>query len=208
MSVGLPDYDDRFIARLRAQDEKAFNRLVMDYQHRIYTFVLRMLGSPEESRDVAQDVFVSVFMALPRFRSESKVSTWIFKIATNHVRNRVKYLQHRARGRKQELSEVVESEDFGGDTMNRPARPDRALEGRELEAFLKMELEQLDPDQRELVVLRDIQDLSYQEIQEITGLPEGTVKSRLHRARIALKERVDRFLLVEKGASAKVKAGV
>lgn len=207
MSLGLPDYDDRFIARLRAQDEKAFNRLVLDYQHRIYTFVLRMLGSPEESRDVAQDVFVSVFMALPRFRSESKVSTWIFKIATNHVRNRVKYLQRRAHKRKQELSEVVEGEDFGGDTMNRPARPDRAFEGRELEVFLKAELEQLDPDQRELVVLRDIQDLSYQEIQEITGLPEGTVKSRLHRARIALKERVERFLLTEKGASAKAKAG-
>lgn len=190
----LPQYDDRFIARLKRQDERAFNQLVLDYQHRVYTFVLRMLGSQEEARDVAQDVFVAIFVALPRFRSESKLSTWIFRIATNHVRNRVKYLSRRAAGRRQELSEVIEPEDFGGDVMNRPARPDRALEGSELEGFLQQEIAALDPDQRELLVLRDVQDLSYQEIQDITGLPEGTVKSRIHRARLALKERVDAFL--------------
>ena len=190
----LPDYDDRFLARLKHQEERAFNQLVVDYQNRVYTFVLRMLGSPEEARDVAQDVFVAVFVALPRFRSEAKLSTWIFRIATNHVRNRVKYLHRRAVGRRQELSEVIEPEDFGGDVMNRPSRPDRAVEGMQLEEFLRQEIAALDPEQRELLVLRDVQDLSYQEIQDITGLPEGTVKSRIHRARLALKARVDAFM--------------
>jgi RNA polymerase sigma-70 factor (ECF subfamily) len=190
----LPEYDERFVARLRKQDEKAFNRLVLDYQQRVYSFVLRMLGSPEEARDVAQDVFVSVFMALPRFRGDARVSTWIFRIATNHVRNRVKYLARRAAGRKQELSEVVEREDFGGDLVSRPDRPDRALEGVQLEEFLRVQIAALDPEQRELLVLRDVQELSYQEIQDITGLPEGTVKSRIHRARLTLKEKVDAFL--------------
>lgn len=193
-----PDREHRLIERLRQRDELAFNEIVGLYQTRVYNLVYRMLGNREEARDVAQEVFITVFKAIHLFRGESKFSTWLYRIATNHCKNRLKYLGRRAVFPKTTLDELTEREQLESASMSTSGtieRPDRLIEGREVEKLLQEALEELDEDHRLLIVLRDVQNLSYQEIAEITQLAEGTVKSRLHRARAALRER-----LLDKGA--------
>lgn len=187
--------DDRdLVERLKRRDEKAFRAFVAAYQRPVYALVYRMLGDEEEARDLSQEVFVSVFRAIGSFRGESRLSTWLFRIVTNHCRNRQKYLGRRQHGKRQPYEETEENAAMtGGDATvlgERPPRPDREVEGRRLETALQRAIAALDPEQRELVVLRDIQGLTYEDIQRVTGLPEGTVKSRLHRARLALKEAI------------------
>lgn len=187
-----PGAERELVERLRRRDEQAFRELVRTFQRPVYALVYRMLGDEEEARDLSQEVFVSVFRAIGTFRGDSKLSTWLFRIVTNHCRNRQKYLGRRQHGKRQPYEETDEQAEMtGGDATvlgERPPRPDREVEGRRLETAIQRAIAALDPEQRELVVLRDIQGLSYEEIQRVTGLPEGTVKSRLHRARLALKE--------------------
>jgi len=193
--VPMADADEqRLLERLKARDERAFNELVRLYQGKIYQLVFRMLGDRAEAEDLAQEVFVTVFKSIDGFRGDSKLSTWLYRVATNHTKNRLKYLGRRARGQKQELTELAEREVVESASMATSAkidRPDEALLGREAESIVQQALARLEEDHRELVVLRDVENLSYEDIQRITGLAEGTVKSRLHRARLALKESVE-----------------
>lgn len=189
----------QLVARLRRRDEKAFRLFVRHFEAPVYNLVLRMLGHEEEARDVSQEVFVTVFRAIADFREESKLSTWLFRIVTNHCRNRQKYLGRRSYGRTDSFEEALDSAEatvFG----ERPVQPDRALEGERLERALQAAIAGLDPEHRELVVLRDIQGLSYEEIRKVTGLAEGTVKSRLHRARMTLKEKLEALVGPPDGA--------
>ncbi len=175
------DVDAASLERLRRRDPEAFERLVIDYQDRVHDFCLRMLGDAEEATDVAQDVFVSLHQHLPGFREDSKLSTWIYRIAKNHCLNRLKYLGRRGRGRRSAVEDVDEV------LLERAAdsapQPDEELIARDERESVRAAIAQLEDDQRMLVGLRDIEGLSYEEIVEITELPLGTVKSRLHRAR-------------------------
>lgn len=193
--VPMADADEeKLLQRLKARDERAFNELVRLYQGKVFQLVFRMLGDRAEAEDVAQEVFVTVFKSIDGFRGDSKLSTWLYRVATNHTKNRLKYLGRRARGQKQELTELAERDAVESASMATSARidrPDEAYLGRETENIVQAALAKLEEDHRTLVVLRDVENLSYEEIQRITGLPEGTVKSRLHRARLALKECVD-----------------
>jgi RNA polymerase sigma-70 factor (ECF subfamily) len=186
------DEEAELIARLRKRDEAAFNTLVRLHQHAVYRLLARMLGDEAEAEDVAQDVFVTVFKAIDGFRGESKLSTWIHRIATNHARNRIKYHGRRRRGAERPIDDSLGTADEASaapETGSRLARPDHAVEGLQAESHLQRALAELDEEQRTLVVLRDLEHLSYEEIMQITGLPSGTVKSRLHRARTSLHER-------------------
>ncbi len=185
--------EKRLVARLKRQDEAAFNELVRMYQSRIYRLTYRMLGDAGEAEDLAQEVFVTVFKAIPRFREESKLSTWMYRVATNHCKNRIKFLQRRARGKKREFDEIADANQVASASMStssRLPRPDELTQGRELEELVRLALAELRDEQRELIVLRDIEHHTYEEIQERTGLNLGTIKSRLHRARAILVERV------------------
>jgi len=173
------------IARLRRRDERAFTELVRLHQDRVYDLCVRMLNDREEAFDVAQEVFVSLHAALGQFRGDSRLSTWIFKVAKNHCLNRLKYLGRRQRGRTDELSDVPEGE--LAEHQQGP-NPQEALLGKEQQARVQAAIARLPDEQRLLVVLRDIEGLTYDEIVQITEQPEGTVKSRLHRARAALAE--------------------
>ena len=177
------------IARLKRRDEVAFRIFVRTYQQRVYNIVLRMLGDEEEARDLSQEVFVSVFRAIGGFRGDARLSTWLFRIATNHCRNRQKYLGRRKYGKTQTYEE---SQDRAGAPIfgERPPGPDRELEGVRLQRALRRAVAELSESYRELIVLRDMEHLSYADIQKVTGLPAGTVKSRLHRARLELKEKL------------------
>jgi RNA polymerase sigma-70 factor (ECF subfamily) len=179
------------LGRLVRRDEDAFNEIVRSYSDRVYNLVLRLVGSPAEAEDIAQEVFVTVFKSIESYRGEAKLSTWILRIAANHSKNRIKYLSRR-RTTGQELrdgSDATEMADEGKAPVQAHfAAPDAMLEAAEMERMMQEAIAQLDEEQRLLVVLRDVEELSYDEIVEITGLPEGTVKSRLHRSRMALKD--------------------
>jgi RNA polymerase sigma-70 factor, ECF subfamily len=192
--------ESRLIDRLKMRDESAFRELVQKYQQRVYNLVYRMLGNRQEAEDLAQEVFVTVFKSIDSFRGDSQFSTWLYRVAVNHCKNRFKYLSRRMYQSSRVLDEVTEHEAAGrdgGPTMPLQAhlsQPDKLLEGMQLEEAIQREIASLDEDQRLLVILRDVQGLSYQEIASITQLAEGTVKSRLHRARMALKDRLQKFL--------------
>jgi len=181
------------VQRLKRQDEVAFNQLVTVYQGRVYRLVFRMLNDQQEAEDLAQEVFVTVFKSISTFRGDSKLSTWLYRVAANHAKNRLKYLSRRARGRKQQFDEVGDRDAIESASMSTSAPipgPEAVLQGRQMEHFVRQALAELPEEQRELVVLRDIENLTYEEIQQVTGLAAGTVKSRLHRARLALVSRV------------------
>jgi len=195
--------EQQLVERLKRQDEAAFNELVRLYDKRVFRLVLRMLNDRAEAEDVAQEVFVTIFKAIGNFRGESKLSTWIYRIATNHCKNRIKYLDRRARGKKSELDEVSEHAAMESASMSssaQVARPDEQAEANQIEGIVRAAIAELDEDQRELVILRDVENLSYEEIQQITGLPEGTVKSRLHRARLSLMKSVQKATGLSKEA--------
>lgn len=192
MSPQVPD-DARFLERLKARDERAFNELVRLYERRVYSLVFRMLARRDEAEDVTQEVFVQVFKAIDQFRGDAKLSTWLYRIAANTCKNRMKYLNRRSYSKTDALdptTEGAEVEAGGQPLAARVPTPDRMLEGQQLDAIVQEAIATLDEDHKLLVVLRDMQDLSYEEICEVTGLNEGTVKSRLHRARMALKEKL------------------
>ncbi|MBI5479668.1 MAG: sigma-70 family RNA polymerase sigma factor [Deltaproteobacteria bacterium] len=183
------------IRRLRERDEVAFSEVVRLYQHKVYNLLYRMIGSHEEAEDLAQEVFVTVFKSIDTFRGESKFSTWLYRVAANHCKNRIKYLSRRSRTSGDGLDGVPEHsmEDAGSAPLQSHIdAPDKILEGLQLEKLLAQAIASLDEEHRLLIVLRDVEELSYQEIGEITSLNEGTVKSRLHRARMAIKEHIER----------------
>jgi RNA polymerase sigma-70 factor (ECF subfamily) len=182
------------IRRLKQRDELAFTEVVRLYQNKVYGLVYRMMGSREEAQDVAQDVFITVLKNIDGFRGDAKFSTWLYRVAANHCKNRIKYLSRRSRTIGSGLDGVPEQ--GMGDLGQAPLQghidgPDKVLEGRQLEALVQRAMELLDEEHRLLIILRDVEDLSYQEIADITGLNDGTVKSRLHRARMFIKEYVE-----------------
>jgi RNA polymerase sigma-70 factor (ECF subfamily) len=191
----------RLIRRLKQRDEAAFREMVQTHQQQVYNLIFRMLGNREEAEDLAQEVFVTVFKSIDSFRGESRFSTWLYRVTVNHCHNRFKYLARRQFHDAQPL----EAADRKGAHLGPGARvslhaeisePDKVLAGKELERVIQREIEALDEEHRLMIVLRDIQGLTYQEITTITQLAEGTIKSRLHRARMALKERLDKYLKV------------
>jgi RNA polymerase sigma-70 factor (ECF subfamily) len=178
------------IARLRQRDERAFSEVVRLHGDKVFNLVLRMVGTRAEAEDIAQEVFVTLWKSIDSFRGESKFTTWLLRIAANHSKNRIKYLARRATDKNglDGASEAHMADEGKGPVQGHIDAPDARIEAAELETVLQQAIATLDEDHRLLVVLRDIEELSYDEIAEITGLPEGTVKSRLHRARVALKE--------------------
>jgi RNA polymerase sigma-70 factor (ECF subfamily) len=172
------------VTRLRRGDSRAFAEMVRTYQDRVFNLTCRMLGNRQEAEDLAQEIFVSLHGALEGFRGESRLSTWIFRVTRNHCLNRLKYLSRRDRGKASEISQVPESAFSSAD--ERDEDPHEAIESKERRALIHRAIDGLEEDHRLLVVLRDIEGLSYDEIAKITEQPEGTVKSRLHRARAAL----------------------
>jgi RNA polymerase sigma-70 factor (ECF subfamily) len=177
----------RFIAALKARDERAFKALVARFQDRIYNLIRRLLGNPEEARDVTQEVFVSVFEKVDSYRGDSSLATWLYRIATNHAKNRIKYLSRRKDRMRDSLDQMLVPPTASSFSAEVP-RPDQALTRELVSRMVDRALGELDEEQRIVLVLRDVEGQSYEDIAEITGLQLGTVKSRLHRGRQRLKE--------------------
>lgn len=195
MTVSAEDL--KFVERLRQRDERAFNELVRLYERRVYGLVFRMLGRRDEAEDTTQEVFVQVFKAIDQFRGDAKLSTWVYRIAVNLCKNRTKYLSRRHADEQDDVAAVAERVPLNqakGVTASDVSRPDDLYAGHEVERIVQRCIAKVEPEFREVLVLRDVEDLSYEEIAQITSLPEGTVKSRIHRARAQLKALVEEAL--------------
>lgn len=186
--------DKHLLRRLRERDERAFRELVEAHRDRVYNITFRMLGNRAEAEDVAQEVFISVFKTIDSFREEAKFSTWLYRIAVNHCKNRIKYLARRHDKQRDELDEHAPATNQAVAPTQHTREPDRALLGAQMEVLLQNAIASLDEEHRAVVILRDVEELSIEEICEITGLPDGTVKSRLHRARAALRKKLTRHV--------------
>jgi RNA polymerase sigma-70 factor (ECF subfamily) len=187
------DGAEELLARRAAVgDRGAFEALVTLLGGRVLGLATRILQDRAEAEDLAQDVFVALHGALPAFRFESKVSTWVYRITRNRCLNRLKSLQRRRVGAHADLDDpAVARHAVDPDTQTGESRdPVRRMEGAVQSRVLEAHLRALPEEQRTLVILRDLEDLSYEEIVDVTGLALGTVKSRLHRARVELGRRM------------------
>lgn len=174
-----------------------FDGLVAEYERKIFNVVYRFLGDYDDAADVTQETFISAYKAFDRFRGDAKVYTWLYQIAINHCRNRV-----RQRGRARTLQ--VESldqppawqdpEDSASlEVADESLAPHTALEEKELRERILAAVESLPPEYREVVVLRELQGLSYNEIADVTRLSLDNVKTRLSRARAMLRRKLEHY---------------
>ncbi|MEZ5288487.1 MAG: sigma-70 family RNA polymerase sigma factor [Vicinamibacterales bacterium] len=177
------------IERCVAGEELACAELVAGHERMVYTLSLHLLGDRDEALDLSQEVFLRVFRTINSFRGQSALKTWIYRIVINQARNRQRFWRRRRRGDQVSLDQHVEEH---GD-LKQPrdsTSPDLALARKEMAARLWSALDELPFDQRTVVVLREIDGLSYEEIAFSLGVAVGTVKSRLTRARQVLRRQL------------------
>jgi RNA polymerase sigma-70 factor, ECF subfamily len=173
------------VQRCAEGDESASAQLVAEHQRMVYQLALNLLGDRDEALDLSQEVFLRVFRTIHRFRGQSSLRTWIYRIAVNQARNRHRFWRRRHRADQVSLDQHLA--DHGDFLSTRDATPDRVLAQKELATQLNQALDGLPFDQRTAIVLREIDGLSYEEIAYSLGVAVGTVKSRLTRARQALR---------------------
>ena len=174
-----------WITEFLAGDRSAFDRLVLRYQDNVFNLCCRMLGDRQDADDCAQEVFVKAYRSLDRFRFDSAFSTWLYSIAVNTCRNYLKSAAFRFRRKIVRLDATDGTE--GSDGLSDVADPGPSalaqMEQRERELLVQKAVSALPRDVREVIVLRDIEGLPYEDIARITGYNPGTVKSKLSRAR-------------------------
>lgn len=178
--------DAQLVEHFKAGDQHAFSHIVRRFQDRVYSLCLRWIGDAAVAEEVAQDVFVALYRSLGGFRGESSLSTWVFRVTVNHCKNKRLYRSRR----KVDRHEPLDGQARDDAPARQIAAPGRGAEAgmmaSEAEVLITEALGALSEEHRQVIVLRDIQDLDYHEIAEILDLPRGTVKSRLHRARSEL----------------------
>jgi RNA polymerase sigma-70 factor (ECF subfamily) len=174
------------VSRCAAGDELACTELVNEHQRMVYQLALHLLGDPDEALDLSQEVFLNVFRTIGRFRGHSALRTWIYRIVVNQVRNRQRWWKRRHRSELVSLEQRLEAQ---GDlpAPNVLEEPDRVFGRKELASRIAAALKTLPFEQRTAIILREVDGLSYEEIAYSLGVAVGTVKSRLTRAREALR---------------------
>jgi RNA polymerase sigma-70 factor (ECF subfamily) len=173
-----------------------FNALVDTYQHKLYNVVLRMVGNPDDALDIVQEAFLKAYRSMSRFKGQSKVYTWLYRIAVNTALS----FRRSAAVQLSRSSVSLDSNPHGEDSETKRELPDNTYNGSagaeqsETKEHITRAITELEPELRTVVVLRDLEDLSYEEIAEILEVPRGTVKSRLHRGRLVLREKLKGFV--------------
>ena len=168
--------DSAAIALAQQGDRNVFGMLVRRYQDRVYRFVLRMVGSHDDALELTQEAFVKAWQALPEWQPDAQFRTWLFRIAANAATDALR--------RRKVVQFVALDADY--DAPDGGPAPEAQLQAKQQLKALDTALRRLPSDQREIVLLREIEDMSYSEISATLGISEGTVKSRLARAREAL----------------------
>ena len=174
------------ILRVRAGDTDAFEALVLEHQNKVYSLALRMVGNEEDARDMAQEAFIRAFNSLASFRGESKFSVWLYRLTSNIC---IDFLRGRAKRRTVSLNwEDEDGEEGELEIPDERFSPEARLERTELRESVRRGLDSLSPEYREILLLREINGQSYDEKSRALHQAEGTVKSRIFRARKKLSE--------------------
>jgi RNA polymerase sigma-70 factor (ECF subfamily) len=194
-SASNPLTDENLVSAAQSGEREAFAQLVRRYEDQVFTMSLRMLSHREDARDLAQEIFLTVYESLAEFRGDSLFKTWIYRITVNRCRDELR----RRRTVKHTRPGSLEGPD--GVALDPPGReptPEAGARGRETEALIADAMERLPAELREIIVLRDVQDLAYEEMAGVLGVPVGTVRSRLNRARSQLAELLEPILKEER----------
>ena len=177
----MNDQEQNWIQAAKGGDQAAFSHLVEAYQKRVYALTVRMCPMPELAEEAAQEAFLSAWQGLPFFRGDSAFSTWLYRLASNACVDLL-----RKEGRHQGPS--LDDETVFADMADPAPTPERAAEHKELRAQIEAGLRALIPEHREVLILRELQQLSYDEIADTLSLDLGTVKSRISRGRRQLRD--------------------
>ena len=181
--------EDSVLARCREGDLDAYGQVYAEHERHVFRYAYHLLGHSEDADDVKQETFLRAFQAISGFRSECSLRTWLLRICANLCRDRMK-----ARERKPEVlfDPLASGDTLAGETLGED--PHAVVERSHDRQLIRRALRGLPVDQRDIIVLRDMQDLSYEEISEIFGCSRASVKLRLFRARRRLKERVESLM--------------
>jgi|SRR5262245_7567287 len=171
--------DAECVRKLQRGETEAFETLIRRHQKTIFNLVYRMLGDYDEAAEISQEAFLSAYRAIGNFRGEANFSTWLYRIALNHATTRRKSMNTR-----QQRNLPIENTEPVSDPHPGPAE---TMEKKEIRERVQQALNSLEPDDATVILLRDLQDVPYEEVARVLEIPVGTVKSRLHRARQALK---------------------
>jgi RNA polymerase sigma-70 factor (ECF subfamily) len=183
--------DGSLVARCREGDPEAFARLVALHEHMVFNLALRLTGDPEEARDVSQDVFLQVYRMLPRFEGRSTLKTWIYRIVVNQCHNRQRWWRRRRKDQSRPIEELTPAEEAQlGDGKAEATSPYEEVRRLEQRRVVQAALLELSFEHRAVLLLREVEGLSVEQVAESLGLAEGTVKSRLSRAREALRRQL------------------
>ena len=186
-----------FVSRLQANEDAAYDELVRAYSSTIYHVAYRMLGDPADASDVVQEIFLKVFRNIGGFKAEAALKTWIFRIAFSEILNRLRWWKRRYRYATISLDETPIGKPASDIVVHGGPTPEEMLQCKERETAIQQALRKLSHEHRSIIVLRDIEGFSYNEISEVLGVSLGTVKSRLARARADLKKSLIRYLSVQ-----------
>ena len=185
--------DQQLVAKVQKGDSRAFDLLVLKYQHKIFGLISRYVHDADEVQDVAQEAFIKAYRALPRFRGDSAFYTWLYRIAINTAKNHLVSRSRRPPGSDVEVEDAEYYE--GGSALRDIESPENVLFGAELKAVVEQAIRNLPDDLKTAVTLREFDGLSYEDIADIMDCPVGTVRSRIFRAREAIdvqvKEQLD-----------------
>ena len=177
----MNDQEQNWIQAAKSGDQAAFGHLVEAYQKRVYALTVRMCPTPELAEEAAQETFLAAWQGLPFFRGDSAFSTWLYRLASNACVDLL-----RKEGRHQGPS--LDDETVAADMADPAPTPEKAAEHKELRAQIEAGLRALTPEHREVLILRELQQLSYDEIADALSLDLGTVKSRISRGRRQLRD--------------------
>jgi RNA polymerase sigma-70 factor, ECF subfamily len=185
-------YEASLMARLRAHDLTAFEELVAHFERPVYTICFRLLNDAEDARDAAQETFLKIYRGLTGFRGESGLKTWIYRIAINQAMNQQRWWKRRRRDEtvSLDLSRGDSSASFGDSIQGATASPEERAIDSEREHRLLRALAQIKREYRVVLMLREIEELSYEEIADTLEISIGTVKSRIARGREELRHRI------------------
>lgn len=182
--MSAAETDQQLVARVQKGDTRAFDLLVLKYQHKIFGLISRYVRDADEVQDVAQEAFIKAYKALPRFRGDSAFYTWMYRIAINTAKNHLVSRSRRPPGSDVEIDDAEYFE--SGGALRDIENPENALFGQELKAVVDAAISALPDDLRTAVTLREFDGLSYEDIADVMDCPVGTVRSRIFRAREAI----------------------
>lgn len=184
--------DKQIIEKIKKGEKKAYDLLVIKYQQRVINLILRFVKNHSDAQDVAQEVFIKAYRALPRFRGDSAFYTWIYRIAINTAKNHLTKEARKFSKYHQDINEMEQIED--NNALTEHVTPESLLIKDELQNVILKSVNSLPTDLQSVILLREVEGLSYEEIADVMKCPVGTVRSRIFRARVAIDKKIKPLL--------------